>query len=104
MKWMAVGTKTGQTADKKTLKGEAARVSCGVAGQGAGASDHQFAFTGTFGTGTATAGLKEAGIFNKATAGTDHTMLCYLTFSVINKGANDTLTITWTLSVADDGS
>jgi len=40
--------------------------------------------------------ITEAGIFNAASAGT---MLCRTVFPVVNKGANDTMTITWTITL-----
>lgn len=40
--------------------------------------------------------ITEAGIFNAASSGT---MLCRTKFDVINKGANDTMTITWTITL-----
>ena len=55
------------------------------------------AYACTFGAGVGTGALTEAGIFNAASAGT---MLCRTVFSVINKGAADTLTITWTIAVS----
>jgi hypothetical protein len=51
----------------------------------------------TFGAGQSTGAVTEAGIFNDATAGT---MLCRTVFDVINKGALDTLVITWKVAVA----
>lgn len=54
-------------------------------------------YVATFSPGTGTAALTEAGIFNASSAGT---MLCRTVFSVINKGALDTLTITWKVTVA----
>lgn len=39
--------------------------------------------------------IREAGIFNSISAGE---MLCRTTFDVVNKGIQDTLTITWTVS------
>lgn len=53
-------------------------------------------YVATFGTGVGTGGIQEAGIFNAASAGT---MLCHTTFAIVNKGANDTMTITWTVTV-----
>jgi hypothetical protein len=47
--------------------------------------------------GTGTGSIEEAGIFNASTAGT---MLCRTVFAVINKGASDSMTITWTVQVA----
>ena len=55
------------------------------------------AYACTFGAGVGTGALTEAGIFNAASAGT---MLCRTVFSVINKGAADSLTITWTIAVS----
>lgn len=52
-------------------------------------------YVGTWSAGDATAALTEAGIFNAASNGT---MLARVLFSVINKGAADTLVITWTLT------
>lgn len=54
-------------------------------------------YVATFGAGTGTGAITEAGIFNAASAGT---MLCRTVFAVINKGALDTLTITWKVTVA----
>lgn len=54
-------------------------------------------YVATFNPGTGTAAITEAGIFNAASAGT---MLARVAFSVINKGALDTLTITWKVTVA----
>lgn len=54
-------------------------------------------YVASFPPGTGTGALVEAGIFNANTAGT---MLCRTTFSVINKGAADSMTITWTVTVS----
>ena len=54
------------------------------------------AYVCSFGAGVGTGALTEAGIFNAASAGT---LLCRTVFSVINKGAADTLGITWTVTV-----
>ena len=48
-----------------------------------------FTLSSTFATGEATGAITEAGVFNAASSGT---MLDRVTFSVINKGADDTLT------------
>jgi hypothetical protein len=50
----------------------------------------------TYAAGTGTGALTEAGIFN---AGSGGTMLSRVVFSAINKGAADSLTITWTITV-----
>ena len=54
-------------------------------------------YTSTFEAGDATGAVTEAGIFNAATSGT---MLCRTTFDVINKGASDTISVTWTITVS----
>jgi len=51
----------------------------------------------TFEAGTATAALTEAGVFNSSSAGT---MLDRVVFSVINKGASDTLTATFQFTLS----
>lgn len=50
---------------------------------------------GTWAAGDGTGALTEAGIFDASVAGN---MWCSGTFSVYNKAAGDTLTITWTLT------
>lgn len=88
----AVGTDTALTT-------EVARVALAtnVIKAGAG-NEHIVQYTATFDAGTpATAeGITEAGIFNDGTAGT---MLCRTTFAVVNKGTDDTLAITWEISI-----
>jgi hypothetical protein len=54
------------------------------------------AYVSSFEAGEGTGALTEAGIFNAASAGT---MLCRTVFDVVNKGANDTMSITWTITI-----
>lgn len=51
----------------------------------------------TFPAGTGTGAITEAGILNNASSG--GTMLSHVVFSAVNKGALDTLTINWTVTV-----
>ena len=51
----------------------------------------------TFAAGTGTGALTEAGILNASSGGT---LLCRTEFSVINKGAGDAMTVTWTITVS----
>ena len=44
-----------------------------------------------------TGAITEAGLFNASSSGT---MLCRTVFSVVNKGASDAMTITWTVTVS----
>ena len=55
------------------------------------------AYVCNFGAGVGTGAVTESGIFNASSGGT---MLCRTVFSAINKGANDTLGITWTITVS----
>jgi hypothetical protein len=53
--------------------------------------------TATFPAGTATGAVTEAGIFNAASVGT---MFCRTVFAVINKGVDDAMSVTWTVTVS----
>lgn len=53
--------------------------------------------TATFGAGVGTGAVVEAGIFN---SNTDGTMQCRSVFPVVNKGADDGMSITWTITVS----
>jgi hypothetical protein len=55
------------------------------------------AYVANFPAGTGTGAVTEAGIFNAASAGT---MLCRTVFAVVNKGAADAMSITWTITVS----
>lgn len=54
-------------------------------------------YSATFGAGNGTGAVTEAGLFNAASSGT---MLCRTVFSVINKGASDSMTISWSVTVS----
>lgn len=93
MSHMAIGTgTTAAAAGDTTLGTEAGRVSLTSTTVTANA----VAYVATFGAGTGTGAITEAGLFNASSSGT---MLCRTVFSVINKGAADTLGITWTVTV-----
>jgi hypothetical protein len=53
-------------------------------------------YVSSFEAGEGTGAVTEAGIFNADTAGT---MLCRTVFDVVNKGADDSLAITWTITI-----
>jgi hypothetical protein len=94
MSHMAVGTDNTATAGGNTALGtQQARVSL----TSTTVTTNQLAYVATFGVGVGTGALTEAGIFNASTSGT---MLCRTVFAVINKGANDTMTITWTITIS----
>jgi hypothetical protein len=50
-----------------------------------------------FPAGVCTGALREAGLFNSGSSGA---MMCRSTFGVINKGAGDSLTVTWKVAFA----
>ncbi len=54
-------------------------------------------YVATFPAGTGTGAVTEAGLLN---AGTGGTLLARTVFAVINKGALDTLTITWKVTIS----
>lgn len=96
MTHMAVGTGTTAAAASDTaLVTELDRNALDSTTQGSGASANQVTYVCTWAAGDGTGALTEAAIFNGAAAGT---MLCRSVFSVKNKGAGDTMTITWTLT------
>lgn len=99
MTHMAVGTSTTAEADAQTaLLAESARVALtSTTIVTTSVANDSVQFVATFNPGTGTAALTEAGLFNDVSAGT---MLCRTVFPVINKGALDTLTITWKVTVA----
>jgi hypothetical protein len=95
MTHMAVGTGTVAAADANTTLGtELSRVALNVSG--GTRTNNSIAYVGVYGAGVATGALTEAGLFNAASVGT---MLSRVVYSVINKGAADSLTITWTITV-----
>jgi hypothetical protein len=93
MSHMGVGTdNTAANASDTTLAVEAARVAL----TSTTVSTNTTQYLASFAAGTGTGALVEAGIFNDSSAGT---MLCRTVFPVVNKGADDTLSITWTITI-----
>lgn len=62
-----------------------------------GSNNEKVVYVASFEAGDATGAVTEAGIFNASSSGD---MLCRTVFAVVNKGANDSLTITWTITLA----
>tara|TARA_B110000881_G_C18536453_1_gene496073 strand:- start:241 stop:675 length:435 start_codon:yes stop_codon:yes gene_type:complete len=96
MTHMAVGTGTTAAAlANTTLVTELARqVLTTSGGTVAGAV---VTFATTYAAGTATGAITEAAILNASSAGT---MLARTVFSVVNKGALDTMTISWAVTIS----
>lgn len=95
MSHMAVGT--GTTAASAAQTALVTQLGSRVALTSSTVTSNAIAYVATFGAGVATGALTEAGIFNASTSGT---MLCRTVFAVINKGALDTMTITWTITIS----
>jgi hypothetical protein len=98
MSHMGLGTSATAAAAGNTDLGTAlgARQSLTSSTQ-SGANNQSAVYVASFGAGVATGAITEAGIFNALTAGT---MLCRTVFAVVNKGAQDTLTLTWTITLS----
>tara|TARA_B110000093_G_scaffold152330_1_gene167281 strand:- start:29 stop:487 length:459 start_codon:yes stop_codon:yes gene_type:complete len=62
-----------------------------------GSNSEKVVYVATFDAGDATGAVSEAGVFNATTSGD---MLCRTVFSVVNKQADDTLSVTWTITLA----
>jgi len=95
MSHMAVGsdntaTAAGQT-DLLSILGSREELDSGTN------TDNTVTYVSTFESGDGTGAIVEAGIFNAASAGD---MLCRTVFPVVNKGAEDTMTITWTITLS----
>ena len=94
MSHMAIGTgSTAAAAGNAALGSEAHRntlTSTSVSGA-------VVTYACTFSAGQGTEAITEAGLFNASSAGS---MLCRTVFAVVNKGANDSMTITWTVTVS----
>jgi hypothetical protein len=62
----------------------------------AGSNNEKVVYVATFAAGVGTGAVTEAGVFN---AGTSGDMLCRTVFAVVNKAADDTMEITWTITL-----
>ena len=61
------------------------------------ASANTIAYVSSFEAGEGTGAVVEAGVFNAASSGT---MLCRTVFPVVNKQADDTMSVTWTITLS----
>jgi hypothetical protein len=94
MSHMAVGSSSTAPANGNTALG--AQISTRVALSSPTRSNSTITYVATFAAGQSTGAIVEAGIFNALTVGT---MLCRTTFPVINKEADDILTINWNVTI-----
>ena len=94
MSHMAIGSGTSAAAASDTALGnELART--GLTSTNVSGAD--VTYVDTFGAGTGTGAVTEAAILNANSGGT---MLCRTVFSVVNKGASDSMTITWVVTAS----
>ena len=94
MSHMGIGTgSTAAAASDTALGTEAARVAL----TSTTVTSNAVAYVASFAAGTGTGAITEAGILNAASSGT---LLCRTVFSVVNKAASDSMTITWTVTIS----
>lgn len=94
MSHMAIGSGTTSAAAGDTALGsELGRVSL----TSTTVTNNTVAYVATFGAGTGTGAVTEAGILN---AGSGGTLLCRTVFPVVNKQSGDSMTVTWTITVS----
>lgn len=95
--YTAVGTTSGgKTSTNTALEAQVDRVQNDSNTNNPGVDDNDVIHVATFGVGVGTGALVEAGLFTDAGVGA--TLMAWQDFSVINKGAGDTLTVTWTVT------
>jgi len=99
MSHMAVGSGTTAAAagdtDLESMLGAREEMDTTTANGSAG--NGTVVYVSSFEAGDGTGAVTEAGIFNAATGGD---MLCRTVFPVVNKSADDTLSITWTITLS----
>ena len=96
MPHMAIGeSDTAAAAANTALATELNRITLTTAGGTVSTNTVQYDASWT--SAAAAYAIKEAGIFNASTGGT---MLARTTFAVINKGTDDTVSISWTITVS----
>jgi len=93
--WTGIGTgTTGVQGTDTALETEAARVA-NVYAHSTGTK--VFTMTADYAAGTGTGAITESALLNAASVGT---MLNRIVFSVINKGASDTLQVVWSITLS----
>lgn len=94
MSHMAVGTgSSAAAAGDAALGSEVARVAL----TSSTVSSNAITYVASYPAGTGTGALTEAGVLNASSSGD---LLCRTVFGVLNKGANDTVLITWEITAS----
>ena len=97
MSHMAIGTgTTAPTSANTALEFQIDRNALTSRTQGAAGDDNDIIYVGDWAAADGTGAITEAGILNSSANGT---LLARATFAAINKGAADTLKITWTVTI-----
>jgi hypothetical protein len=94
MSHMAIGTGASAAAAGNTALGSEAERNSLTSTTVSGGT---VTYTATFSAGEGTGAITEAGLLNASSGGT---MLCRTVFAVVNKGAQDSMTITWSVTVS----
>ena len=98
MSHMALGSNSAAAAAGNTALGaELASSRIALTTDGGTVSNATVQYDATWSSSHGAYAIQEAGIFNHATAGT---MLARTVFAIINKGTDDTVTISWTITVS----
>jgi hypothetical protein len=96
MTHMAIGTGTTAAAAANTTLGTQLDRNV-LTTSGGVVTNNTIKYECTWNAGDGTGAITEAGIFDAASAGD---MLARTVFAVVNKGADDSMTITWTITVS----
>lgn len=91
--YMAVGTGTGQGSASVGLATQLDINALTSTTQGSAGADNDVVYVGTWAAADGTGAITEAGVF---LASNNTSLMLVASFSVINKGAADSLVITWT--------
>ena len=91
--FMAVGTGSGQTSADTGLDATLGRNALDSTTQGAGGADNDVVYVCTWAAADGTGAITEAGVMRDDD---DTKLMLYADFAVVNKGAADSLVITWT--------
>jgi hypothetical protein len=94
MSHMSIGTNATAAAAANTALGSEADRNALTSTTVSGAT---VTYVATFAPGDGTGAITEAGLFNASSSGD---MLCRTVFSVVNKGSQDSMTVTWSVTVS----
>ena len=98
MSHMALGTaNTAAAAGNTALAAEITASRIALTTDGGTVSTNTVQYDASWTSATGAFAIKEAGIFNAASSGT---MLARTVFAIINKGTDDTVSISWTITVS----